>query len=107
MLTSSASLPASDLMSSSELLSGAKTQNKAQDALWQKAQEFEAVFLKEMMQTMFTGLEDGGTYGNSEGSEAWRSMLLNEYASEVSKSGGIGLAASLHTQLLQLQESSQ
>lgn len=102
-----ASLPAASLGTSSQLLSSANAQAKPQDALWQKAQEFEAVFIKEMMQSMFTGLEEGGTYGNSEGSEAWRSMLLNQYAGEISKSGGVGIAASVHSQLLQLQESSQ
>ncbi len=102
-----AQLPSPALQSSADLVSSAAQANNpaaAKDPLMEKAKEFEAVFLNEMLQNMFTGLDEGGTYGNSEGSDAWRSMLVNEYANTLSESGGIGIAASVHSQLLQLQE---
>ncbi len=108
-----AQLPASPLATSSSLISSAKAQadlaktaSAPKDPLMEKAKEFEAVFLNEMLQNMFTGLEDGGTYGSAEGSDAWKSMLINEYANNLSQSGGIGIAASVHSQLLELQENS-
>lgn len=102
-----AHLPSPALTSSADLIAGANQAGKppaAKDPLMEKAKEFETVFLNEMLQNMFTGLDEGGTYGNGEGSEAWKSMLINEYANTMSQSGGIGIAASVHSQLLQLQE---
>ena len=102
-----AQLPSPALTSSAELISNASQANRsaaANDPLLEKAREFEAVFLNEMLQNMFTGLDEGGTYGNEEGSDAWKSMLINEYANTMSQSGGIGIAASVHSQLLELQE---
>ncbi|MTI45258.1 rod binding protein [Roseibium hamelinense] len=71
------------------------------------AEEFEAVFLNNMMQSMFTGLEEGGTWGSGEGAEAWQGLLVNEYAKSISESGGIGLADSVERELLALQEAAR
>ncbi|WP_417689752.1 rod-binding protein [Roseibium sp.] len=71
------------------------------------ALEFEAVFLKNMLETMFTGLEEGGTWGSGHGAEAWQGMMIDEYAKAISDAGGIGLAASVERQLLEIQESAQ
>ena len=104
-----AQLPATPLTTSSDILNSvsagtATSSASTNDPLMEKAQEFEAVFLNEMLQNMFVGLEDGGTYGTEEGSDAWKSMLINEYATIISESGGIGIASSVHSQLLALQE---
>lgn len=69
-----------------------------------KAKEFEAVFLQEMFSTMFTGLEEGGTYGNGPGADTWKSMLVEQYAKGVSDAGGIGIAAAVKRELIALQE---
>lgn len=71
------------------------------------AEEFEAVFLNTMLQNMFSGLEDGGAWNGGTGSDAWQSMLVDEYAKTISSTGGIGLADSIERELLALQEGSQ
>ncbi|MBO0344981.1 rod-binding protein [Roseibium limicola] len=71
------------------------------------AEEFESVFLRTMLQNMFTGLDEGGTWGKGHGSEAWQGMLIEEYAKNISQAGGVGLADSVERQLLQMQESAQ
>lgn len=71
------------------------------------AEKFESIFLKNMMEAMFTGLEDGGTWGSGEGSEAWQGMLIDEYAKSIAQTGGIGLADSIERQLLEIQENAQ
>ncbi len=68
------------------------------------AEEFEAVFLNTMLQQMFTGLENGGTWGKGHGADAWQSLLIDEYARNISQAGGIGLADSVERELLALQE---
>jgi Rod binding domain-containing protein len=70
----------------------------------QNAEEFEAVFLNTMLQPMFAGLEDGGTWGGGEGSDAWSGMLIEQYADTIARSGGIGIADAVQRQLLSLQE---
>lgn len=76
-------------------------------AVRKAAVEFEAVFLNNMLQSMFTGLEDGGTWGSGEGAEAWQGLLIDEYAKSIAANGGIGLADSVERELLALQEASQ
>ncbi|MBO6508738.1 MAG: rod-binding protein [Roseibium sp.] len=70
------------------------------------AEEFEAVFLNTMLQQMFTGLENGGTWGKGHGADAWQSLLIDEYARSISAAGGIGLADSVERELIRLQEGS-
>jgi len=88
-----------------DALLGVDRTNKTQ--VRERAEEFEAVFLNNMLQHMFTDLEEGGTWGGGAGVEAWRGMLVNEYATSIAKSGGIGLADSIERELLALQETSQ
>lgn len=70
----------------------------------QAAQDFEAVFLNTMLESMFTGLEEGGAWGNGTGSEAWRGMLVEEYSRTIAQSGGIGVADAVKRELIALQE---
>jgi Rod binding domain-containing protein len=70
-----------------------------------QAREFEAVFLTTMLQSMFAGLdEDAGTWGGGTGSDAWRGMLVEQYADTIARSGGIGIGDSIKRELLALQE---
>lgn len=70
----------------------------------ENAEQFEAVFLNTMFQTMFAGLEEGGTWGSDSGSEAWSGMLVEQYANTIAKAGGIGIADAVQRELLSLQE---
>jgi len=88
-----------------DALVGVDRTNKTQ--VRERAEEFEAVFLNNMLQHMFTDLEEGGTWGGGAGAETWRGMLVNEYATSIAKNGGIGLADSIERELLALQEAAQ
>lgn len=85
-----------------DVLRGVDRTNKT--AVRTAAEEFEAVFLNNMLQHMFTGLEGGGTWGSGAGSDAWKGMLIDEYARSIAETGGIGLADSVERELLALQE---
>ena len=73
----------------------------------QAAQSYEAVFLNTMLQSMFTGIEEGGAWGGGQGSEAWQGLLIDEFAKNIAARGGIGIAATVERELLALQEISQ
>jgi len=68
------------------------------------AVEFEAVFLTQMLQHMFEGIEVDGVFGGGHGEEMFRSLQLNEYGRVMARSGGIGLSQQLEREMLRLQE---
>jgi peptidoglycan hydrolase FlgJ len=71
--------------------------------LRETAEEFESVFLAQVLQTMNVGL--GGPGAMSDGdNEAWAGMLQEEYGRLISKSGGIGVADALLREMLKMQE---
>ena len=76
-------------------------------AVKEAAKQFEAVFINNMLQTMFSGVESGGTWGKGTGSDAWQGFLIDEYARSIAESGGIGLAANVERELLAMQEGAQ
>jgi Rod binding domain-containing protein len=68
------------------------------------AQEFEAVFLGRMFESMFSGVGEDGPMGGGASAAPFRAMLTDEYARSVSASGGIGLADHVYREILALQE---
>ena len=77
----------------------------AGNARAQKAsQHFEAVFLNQMFQHMFTGIDGEGPFGGGVGVSIWRSFLTEQYAKSFAKAGGIGLADHVYRSLMAHQE---
>jgi flagellar protein FlgJ len=75
----------------------------------QQAQEFESVFLSTVLAQMFSTLEEGSGPLGAEGAggETWRSFLTDEYATQISKAGGIGIADQVMREIIAMQESNQ
>lgn len=74
------------------------------EAVKKTAKEFEAMFLGQMMQQMFSQVKTDGLFGGGHGEEMFRSLLVDEYAKEIAKGPGIGVSQAVRRQLLQLQE---
>lgn len=71
----------------------------------QTAQDFEKVFLEQSFDRIAQGGgEDGPLGASGTGGDVYRSMLVKEYAGEVVKSGGVGIADAVYKQMLQIQE---
>lgn len=68
------------------------------------AESFEAVFLSQVLNTMFSGIQAGGPFGGGAGSEIYRSMLNEEYAAAIARQGGIGIADRVYNEILKVQE---
>lgn len=75
------------------------------DELRRAAEEFEAVFLAEMLAPMFEGLSTDGLGGGGMGEEIFRPMLVERYAEAIAQSGGVGIADSVMRELMRLQQS--
>lgn len=95
-----ASRPAS-LQQSVSAIPGNKPSNLAE--MEKAAQEFEAVFLAQILNGLTSGLEGDGPLSGAE-SDPFASMLQDEYARMISKSGGVGVADAVLKEMLKMQE---
>ncbi|HZT89965.1 MAG TPA: rod-binding protein [Stellaceae bacterium] len=68
------------------------------------AQEFEAFFLSQAMQSMFAGVETNSLFGGGQSESVYRSLLLQEYGKVAARSGGLGIADAVQRQILKTQE---
>jgi Rod binding domain-containing protein len=68
------------------------------------ANEFEAMFLTQMLEHMSSGIKADGPFGGGQGEEMFRSLLNQEYAGMLTNRGGIGIADHVYRQILALQE---
>jgi Rod binding domain-containing protein len=67
------------------------------------AEEFERMFIAEMLQPMFAGIETDAPFGGGQGEEVFRPMLLDRYAEAIAKGGGIGVSDAVMKEILRLQ----
>ncbi len=68
------------------------------------SEEFEAVFVAEMMKPMFEGIGSDGLFGGGKGEEVFKGLLLQEYGKITASTGKIGIADAVKTELIKLQE---
>ena len=71
------------------------------------AEEFEAFFIGQFFEHMFSGIRTDGMFGGGQGENVYRSMMMQEYGKAVAKSGGIGIADTVYKSILQIQEQEQ
>jgi Rod binding domain-containing protein len=69
-----------------------------------KLEEFEGVFISQLLNSMFDQVEVDENFGGGFGEEITKSLLVNEYGKILAKSGGIGVADSVARQLLAAQQ---
>ena len=83
--------------------------NKTSDpaAAKKTAEDFEAFFLSQMFEHMFSGIEPDALFGGGQGEEVFRSMMFQEYGKAVARQGGIGLADMVQKEIIKLQEVGQ
>lgn len=80
-------------------VSGIKTREQAQEV----AQQFERMFISEMLRPMFEGLETDGPFGGGNAEATFRPMLIDQYSDAIAKGGGIGIADSVLKEILRMQ----
>lgn len=77
------------------------------DQVRQAAEDFEAVFLSQMLEPMFKNLDAEGPFGGGSGESIYRSLLVQEFGKSISRAGGVGIADSVQREILKLQEVQQ
>ena len=66
--------------------------------LMEACQQFESIFIHQMISQMRATIPEGGLFEKARGKD-FQDMLDHEYAQNISKAGGIGLAKILYDQL--------
>ncbi len=96
---------AQNALSQSQKLPNAHVGKNANiESIRKTAQEFEAVFISQMMRPMFDGIETSAPFGGGAGEDMWRSLQIDEYGKAIARSGGIGIADSVMKEMLKMQE---
>jgi peptidoglycan hydrolase FlgJ len=69
------------------------------------AQDFEAMAIGQLLQPMFDTVDTAHSeFGGGEGEEAWKPLLVQEFAKRIAASGGLGLAKPVYDAMLRMQE---
>jgi flagellar protein FlgJ len=69
------------------------------------AQDFEKMFLENALDRLTANTGAEGPLGeNGTGGGVYKSMLTKEYAGQIVKTGGVGIADQIYRQMLQMQE---
>jgi peptidoglycan hydrolase FlgJ len=82
-------------------------QQQAPDEVRRVAEEFEAIFIAQMLAPMFDGIKTDGLGGGGMGEEMFRPLLIERYAEALSKAGGVGIADSVVREMLRMQSAAQ
>ena len=103
---SALSNPADAILARDPLAATAATPRPTADeaAARAAAEEFEAVFLAQMMAHMFEGISTDGPFSGGQAEQVYRSMLMNEFGRIASRSGGLGIADQVMSEILKVQE---
>jgi peptidoglycan hydrolase FlgJ len=68
------------------------------------ANEFEAMAIGELLKPMFDTVDTTrGKFGGGHGEEAWKPMLVQEFAKQISNHGGLGLAKPIYESIMRMQ----
>ena len=76
---------------------------KTREQAKQVAQQFERMFISEMLAPMFQGIETDGPFGGGNAESTFRPMLLDQYPDSIAKGGGVGIADAVLKEILRMQ----
>ncbi|MFC7332238.1 rod-binding protein [Rhodocista pekingensis] len=68
------------------------------------AQEFEGVFISQMLSHMWSSVEVDPVFGGGPAEETFRGLMIEEQGKAIAKAGGLGIADHVRRQLLLIQE---
>lgn len=88
-------------MTSSSLNAARNVKNKG--GLESAAQEFEAMFMGQLLQPMFSEIETDSMFGGGHGEAMMRGFLIQEYWNVMAKAGLGNLSDSIKGELIRLQ----
>lgn len=71
------------------------------------ADDFEAMAIGQLLKPMFDTVDTSkGIFGGGPGEEAWKPMMVQEFAKQIEAHGGLGLAKPIYDAMIRMQEKS-
>jgi Rod binding domain-containing protein len=68
------------------------------------ANDFEAMAIGQLLQPMFDTVDTAhDAFGGGPGEEAWKPMLVQEFAKQIANHGGLGLAKPVYDAMMRMQ----
>lgn len=67
------------------------------------AEQFEAMFVSQMLSHMFSGIKTDEYFGGGQSEEIFRSLMIDEYGKTIAGQGGLGIADHIYRDIIQLQ----
>lgn len=104
-MASQARSSATSATQSAQTSSLLNAKGKSPEQIKEAAQDFEAFFLSQMLKPMFDTVQTDDMFGGGQGEEMWKSLMVDEYAKQIAKSGGVGVAEQVMQVMIQAQES--
>jgi Rod binding domain-containing protein len=77
---------------------------KVPEGIKQAGEDFESMFIAQLLKPMFKGIETDSMFGGGPGEDVYKEMMVEEYGKAISRAGGIGIAEEVQSELLKLQE---
>lgn len=71
------------------------------------ADEFEAIFISQMLKSMSVGLKTDGPFGGGQSEDIYRDLMNEELGKTMSGKGGIGMSDAIYREILKNQEVSK
>ncbi len=69
------------------------------------AHDFETMAIGQLLQPMFDTVDTAhGLFGGGAGEEAWKPLLVQEFAKQIEARGGLGLAKPVYDAMMRMQE---
>ncbi len=75
-----------------------------QAATHKAAEQFEAVFLSQVLDSVFSGVNPNAMFGGGQSQQIYRSMMNEQIAGHMVKGRGVGIADAVYKELIKLQE---
>lgn len=98
-------LTSNSRLEASARLTAAGTVKKMDSAqIDQAAQDFESMFIGQMMEQMFGESLGDELFGDQETNDVYKGLMMEEYGKQITRAGGIGIADYVKRELLKLQE---
>lgn len=71
------------------------------------ADEFEAIFISQMLKSMSVGIKTDGPFGGGQSEDVYRDLMNEELGKTMTGKGGIGMSDAIYREILKNQEVSK
>ncbi len=84
--------------------SSAEPKTASEISAKKSADEFEAIFISQMLKSMTAGIETDGPFGGGQSEDIYRDFMNEQLGKTITTKGGIGISQAVYRELLKTQK---